>query len=204
MMKGLLLKEFYVASRTCRSILFVAVVFFALSFFGNDSQFFVLYPLLMVSLIPVNLLSYDERDGWDKYSLTLPCTRAQLVSVKYLTGLAFGGLTYLLSEAVLAARFLLAGNFVWGEYLALSSALILMGLLGPSILMPFVFQFGSEKGRMAYYFVIALIFAVVGVLAGLGFYVYLEGFSWLVIAAAVLLYLGSWRLSIRLYEKREL
>ena len=57
MMKGLLLKEFYVASRTCRSILFVVVVFFALSFFGRDSQFFFLYPLMMVSLLPVTLLT---------------------------------------------------------------------------------------------------------------------------------------------------
>lgn len=204
MMKGLLLKEFYVASRTCRSILFVVVVFFALSFFGNDSQFFVLYPLLMVSLIPVTLLSYDERDGWDKYSCALPCTRAQLVSAKYLIGLVFGGVVFLLAELLLAVRLFLNGAFDTGAFLSLSSALLLLGLLGPSLLMPFVFQFGSEKGRMAYYFVIALIFAVVGVLAGLGFYVYLEGFSWLVIAAVVLLYLGSWRLSIRLYEKREL
>lgn len=204
MMKALLLKEFYLASKTCRSFLLVIAAFLALSFFGNDSQFFVLYPLLMVSMIPVTLLSYDERDRWNQYSLTLPCTRAQLVSVKYLTGLAFGGVTYLLSEAVLAARFLLAGSFVWGEYLSLSSALLLLGLLGPSLLMPFVFKFGSEKGRMAYFFVIAFIFAAVALLAGLGFYVYLERFFWLVIGAAVLLYLGSWRLSILFYEKREL
>lgn len=203
-MKGLLLKDFYMTAKTCKSYLFVILIFLAISFFGNDSQFFILYPLLMMSLIPVTLLSYDERDGWDKYSLTLPCTRAQLVSVKYLMGLGFGGITYLLSEVVLAARFLLAGSFVWGEYLALSSALLLLGLLGPSLLMPFVFKFGSEKGRLAYYFVIALLFAVVAILAGLGFYVYLEGFSWLVIAAVVLLYLGSWRLSIFFYEKREL
>ena len=32
MMKALLLKEFYVASKTCRSILLVIVAFFALSF----------------------------------------------------------------------------------------------------------------------------------------------------------------------------
>ena len=70
--------------------------------------------------------------------------------------------------------------------------------------MPFVFKFGSEKGRIAYYFVLALLFAVIAFLIGMGFYEYLNGFSWLVIAAAVLLYLGSWRLSILFYEKREL
>ena len=42
MMKALLLKEFYVASRTCRSFLLVIAVFFALSFFGRNSQFFFL------------------------------------------------------------------------------------------------------------------------------------------------------------------
>ena len=201
MMKALLLKEFYVASRTCRSFLLVIVVFFALSFFGRNSQFFFLYPLTMVGMIPVTLLSYDERDGWDKYSLTLPCTRAQLVSAKYLIGLIFGGVVFLLVELLLLIGLSMGGNF---DFLSMSSALLLMGLLGPSILMPFVFKFGSEKGRIAYYFVIALIFAVVAILAGMGFYVYLEGFSWVVIGAAVLLYLGSWRLSIHFYEKREL
>lgn len=204
MMKGLLLKEFYVASRTCRSILFVVVVFFALSFFGRDSQFFFLYPLMMVSLLPVTLLSYDERDGWDKYSLTLPCTRAQLVSAKYLIGLIFGGAVFLLAELLLAVRLFLNGAFDAGAFLSLSSALLLLGLLGPSLLMPFTFKFGSEKGRMAYYLVIVLLFAAIALLAGMGFYTYLEKFSWLVIAAAVLLYLGSWRLSIFFYEKREL
>lgn len=201
MMKALLLKEFYVASRTCRSFLLVIAVFFALSFFGRNSQFFFLYPLIMVGMIPVTLLSYDERDGWDKYSLTLPCTRAQLVSAKYLIGLIFGGVVFLLVELLLLIGLSMGGNF---DFLSMSSALLLMGLLGPSILMPFVFKFGSEKGRIAYYFVLALLFAVIAFLIGMGFYEYLNGFSWLVIAAAVLLYLGSWRLSIHFYEKREL
>ena len=201
MMKALLLKEFYVASRTCRSFLLVIAVFFALSFFGRNSQFFFLYPLTMVGMIPVTLLSYDERDGWDKYSLTLPCTRAQLVSAKYLIGLIFGGVVFLLVELLLLIGLSMGGNF---DFLSMSSALLLMGLLGPSILMPFVFKFGSEKGRIAYYFVLALLFAVIAFLIGMGFYVYLEGFSWVVIGAAVLLYLGSWRLSILFYDKREL
>lgn len=201
MMKALLLKEFYVASKTCRSFLLVIAVFFALSFFGRNSQFFFLYPLTMVGMIPVTLLSYDERDGWDKYSLTLPCTRAQLVSAKYLIGLIFGGVVFLLVELLLLIGLSMGGNF---DFLSMSSALLLMGLLGPSILMPFVFKFGSEKGRIAYYFVLALLFAVIAFLIGMGFYEYLNGFSWLVIAAAVLLYLGSWRLSIHFYEKREL
>lgn len=201
MMKALLLKEFYVASKTCRSFLLVIAVFFALSFFGRNSQFFFLYPLTMVGMIPVTLLSYDERDGWDKYSLTLPCTRAQLVSAKYLIGLIFGGVVFLLVELLLLIGLSMGGNF---DFLSMSSVLLLMGLLGPSILMPFVFKFGSEKGRIAYYFVLALLFAVIAFLIGMGFYEYLNGFSWLVIAAAVLLYLGSWRLSIHFYEKREL
>ena len=201
MMKALLLKEFYVASRTCRSFLLVIAVFFALSFFGRNSQFFFLYPLTMVGMIPVTLLSYDERDGWDKYSLTLPCTRAQLVSAKYLIGLIFGGVVFLLVELLLLIGLSMGGNF---DFLSMSSALLLMGLLGPSILMPFVFKFGSEKGRIAYYFVLALLFAVIAFLIGMGFYVYLEGISWVVIGAAVLHYLGSWRLSILFYEKREL
>ena len=113
-------------------------------------------------------------------------------------------MVFLLAELLLAVRLFLNGAFDAGAFLSLSSALLLLGLLGPSLLMPFTFKFGSEKGRMAYYLVIVLLFAAIALLAGMGFYTYLEKFSWLVIAAAVLLYLGSWRLSIFFYEKREL
>ena len=90
-MKGLLLKDFYLAWRYCRILLILVVVFIALSWAGEGSMFFLFYPIILVSMIPVTLLGYDERDRWMGYSAALPYTRGQLVSAKYLVGLCFSG-----------------------------------------------------------------------------------------------------------------
>ena len=86
-MSGLLKKDFYMACKYCRSYLLIVVVFLAVSLFGNDNAFMVFYPCLLAGMVPVNLLAYDENSKWHIYSGSLPCTRGQLVSVKYLVGL---------------------------------------------------------------------------------------------------------------------
>ena len=57
-MKGLLLKDFYMAMKYCRTYVVIAVVFSLFSIWGNTS-FLIAYPILLASVIPVNLISYD-------------------------------------------------------------------------------------------------------------------------------------------------
>lgn len=59
-MKGLLLKDFYMARKYCRAYVVIAVVFSLLAVWGNTS-FLLAYPVLLASVIPVNLISYDEK-----------------------------------------------------------------------------------------------------------------------------------------------
>lgn len=112
-MKGLLLKDFYMAWRYCRILLVLVVVFIALSWADQGSLFFLLYPIILVSMIPVTLLGYDERDRWTGYSDTLPYTRGQLVSAKYLVGLCFSGGAFLLSVAATLVWMGVNGVFSW-------------------------------------------------------------------------------------------
>ena len=81
-MKGLLLKDLYMAAKYCRAFLLIVVVFLAVSFFGDDNIFFVVYPAMIAGIVPVTLISYDERDKWDLYAGTLPYTGSQPVSSK--------------------------------------------------------------------------------------------------------------------------
>ena len=62
-MKGLLLKDFYMAMKYCRAYVVIAVVFSLFSIWGNTS-FLIAYPILLASVIPVNLISYDEKSKW--------------------------------------------------------------------------------------------------------------------------------------------
>ena len=125
-MKGLLLKDWYMVKKYCRAYLLIAIVFIAISFFSNDNMFFVFYPCLLCGMIPVNLLAYDERSHWMQYSGTLPYTKTQIVSGKYLIGL-------LAQLAVLAAtgiahgvKMYAAGNFVLGDFAVLMLLMLIV------------------------------------------------------------------------------
>lgn len=207
-MKGLLLKDLYMAAKYCRAFLVIVAIFLAISFFGEDNIFFIIYPTMIAGIIPMTLISYDERDKWMLYSGTLPYSKAQLVSVKYLIGLIFGGSTLLVSMAAAAVRMQLNGYFSLSELFATGAALLVLGLIGPTLLLPFVFKFGAEKGRIAFYLMMGIICAIAAILAGLGFQTILlmnqPGVLGLICGGAILLYILSWRLSILFYRKREL
>ena len=79
-MKGLLLKDFYVARKHCKVFVIIMAVFMAISFAGDGDLFFLIYPCFLTGMIPVTLLSYDEHSRWSEYSGTLPCSREQIVS----------------------------------------------------------------------------------------------------------------------------
>ena len=81
-MKGLLLKDLYMSAKYCRAFIAIVIIFLAVSFWGDGNAFFIIYPVLLAGIIPTSLISYDERHKWDKYSGTLPYSRAQLVSAK--------------------------------------------------------------------------------------------------------------------------
>lgn len=207
-MKGLLLKDFYLSWRYCRAFLVIVAVFLAVSFTGDDNIFFLIYPIMIASVIPMTLLSYDEHDKWTAYSGTLPYTRVQLVSAKYLVGLCFGAVAFLISMAATTVRMMLGGGFVLEQFALVGTALLVLGCLGPALILPYVFKYGAEKGRVAFYITVGVFSGVAAVLAGIGFQVQVMGGGlWplaVVAGVAVLIYLGSWWLSIRFYQKRDL
>lgn len=202
-MKGLLQKDFYMMVKYCRSFLLLVLVFLAVSFFSNNNLFLILYPTLIVGLLPVTLIAYDEREKWDIYCATLPVTRAQVVSSKYLIGLCFELVIFVGTVAAQLIRLFHNHAFTLDGTLTLFSIVFSVGILGPSLLLPFIFKFGAEKGRVAYYLVMILLCACGTILATantLQFAVSPAIMSFL----SLLLYVASWRLSIHFYQKREL
>ena len=94
-----------------------------------------------------------------------------------------------------------------GAPLTLLVAGLNLGLLLPGILLPIIFALGTEKGRAGYYVVLfgGMILATVSEeLTSLTGYVpeAVAGILLFLLPAAV--YVLSWRIAIRLYEKRSL
>ena len=208
-MKGLLLKDWYMMKKYCRAYLLIAVVFIAVSLFSNDNMFFVFYPCLLCGMIPINLLGYDERSRWMQYSGTLPYTKTQIVSGKYLIGL-LSQITILVATGVAqAAKMLIAHNFELGDFAVLMLLMLIVSTLTSSICLPFVFKLGVEKGRTAYYIMIGFVCGA-SVLASsilrrqliseIKPSLILE----LVAVVGICVYILSWYLSIVFFKKREI
>lgn len=208
-MSGLLLKEFYMAWKYCRLHLVITVLFLGLAMLGDaENIMFLVYPSALASLIPVTLMSYDAQSKWDVYFETLPTSRAQYVSAKYLIGLILGEFLLLLVGLSQLLIMKLNGEGNLTGLLSLLCALQLLSFAPPALCMPFVFKWGVEKGRIWFLVMIGVVCGgSAGLAVGMG-----DGGSfslpgnlpvWLVLGAAVL-YALSWLLSIRLYRTREL
>ncbi len=207
-MKGLLLKEWYMMRKYCRVYLLITLVFLAVSFVSNNNIFFSFYPCLLCGMIPVNLLSYDERSGWIRYSGTLPYTKSQIVSAKYLVGLFSLVAVWAATSIVQTIKMSLNDGFVSGGYVMTLLTMSILTAACFSVCLPLVFKFGTEKGRIVYYIMICL-FCGGSAVASQFFTGKLEkefAPNLLFIGLSLIgigIYALSWYLSIVIYKRRE-
>lgn len=206
-MQGLLLKDWYMIKKYCRAYLLLTVIFTVVSFFGDDNLFLIFYPCLLCGVIPVNLIAYDENSRWTQYSESLPYTRAQIVSSKYLIGIFTQLAVMILTVIAQSVRMNMAGNFSLSELLMIALTMLSIAGLSSAICLPFIFKMGVEKGRTAYYVMIGIVCAG-AVSASMVFGEQAEAQIDLPIAIiaviSVAIYAFSWYLSILFYKKREL
>ena len=212
-MTGLLRKDFYLLAKYGRTYAVLIIGFLALYAFGNHGFFYFGYPTIMVSLMGLTLTSLDEHARWDRYSDSLPVTRAQTVSGKYIVlgilVLATAVLTAVVS-LVFARRIATSPQTT----LYLSAMIAGVGLGLSSITLPLVFKFGTEKARwvslLATGFCIALFFIIGSVF----FENLFDDMTYaptvpvetmpLALPVGLILYALSWLLSVKIYRKREL
>lgn len=147
-MKGLLVKDWYMTVKYCRSFAIIVAVFLAFSMFGDSNLFFICYPMVIVSMIPVTLISYDEREKWDVYAGTLPYTRKQIVQGKYLTGLLWTVGIMLSVSVFQTVRMLVTGSFDIRELAFIIEVVLTIGVIVPALHIPLIYKFGIEKGRI--------------------------------------------------------
>lgn len=210
-MIGLVVKDLLVLRKPAKLYLVMLAFYVALSVAGAfDNAMVVGFVCLFTLMLPISSFSYDELARWDKYAAALPVSRRGVVGSKYLLALILGCIAELLIVATALVLALLK-NAAPGEVLLTGLACVGVGLLMNSILLPLLFQFGAEKGRL-------LTMAVLAVLFLLGFGgakllgadglptvpSYVEAVFPPVMAGAVSLVLYvSYRVSLIIYNKKE-
>ena len=152
---------------------------------------------VMVLLLPVNALAYDENCKWDAYALTMPVTRRDLALSKYLLALVGAG-----AMALLSAVCALMMGATPDEVFSTIGLLLAAGLCMISIMLPLLFRFGVQKGRMVMIVVVLLPVALTVMFPEVFPVALPAGTGWLFLAALVLLACSALA-SVRVCEHKE-
>ena len=212
-MKGLLLKDAYQAWYYAKTVIVVTVVMMGVGVISmmNGANFFIVYAGFLLGMMPMTLLAYDQTSKFNEYSAALPATKEQLVGCKYIVGLC--GLV--LAEAFAAAALgVVSLHWTAVDHALVVSTLVQVGvttLLSSTILLPLSYRFGYEKSRYVYYLCIGVLACLMGIAVSsdeilLNSILPAHGSLLLlvvVLAAVLVLYAASWRLSVAWYGKAE-
>lgn len=208
-MKGILLKDFYIAkSNILVTAVSLIVLGFGLSFLLEASALLVLAPAVSTTAVFVSITS-DAGSRWNQNVITMPVTRRQIIGEKfsfYLILAALGMAVVLIPCGVLA----LAGREVTLYALGLYGALgMSAALLAGSISLPCAYLFDPEKSQIV--FMLSFL-AASGIIAGLVVLLnlifpvnenVLPAFA-LVLGIAALFFFASWQIAGRVYQKRDI
>ena len=214
-MKGILRKDLLLAWKNMKYLLF-AFVIFAVAVLSQSSETRVMmmgmYLCLIGVLTPLYTFSYDKAAGWDVFARALPVERWKIVLVKYLLGLVFLCAGLLIGGVMIAVSAGTGSASDTGRMLGALAGMMLGGLLLLSVQLPVFYRFGPEKARLLVDVTIFLVTAFCGALMSVRELESSELLLWLlspspaaaaalaVIAAALIL--GSFFLSVRIYERR--
>lgn len=205
-MKGLLLKDWYAMKTYCRTFLILVLVYATVFPASQSSSGFVmLFPCVLSGMLSMTLIAYEEREKWNVYAATLPVSKAQQVSSKYLISLIVSSIVLCVMLLSHTAAALVRHGFDLTAVGGLLITMVPLCLMPAALLLPFIFWLGAEKGRMMYYGVFAIFGVAITFISPANALRAMGKLTGAVIlAASVLIFGASWLLSIRLYQKRAL
>ena len=205
-MSGLLRKDLYVADKSGRLLLVLALVF---SMVPSLGAFGSTYAMMLAVMMPLNSVAYDERCKWDRYAAMLPYRTGQLVWSKYLLSYLYtlvGGGVIVLGAFL---RGVTTGAADWKETAETSLMLAVVMLFITALGLPMLYRFGSEKGRLAMILCMGVgVGAAMGLMGIFGELPKLPKLSLpVMIAVVAALAAGatwlSFRMSVHFYKKRQ-
>ena len=164
-MKGLLLKDFCILKKQIK-LMVVFVIFYAIWAVAAKMPTMMGTMVILLSIMmPISSMSYDEAGQWYRYAFSLPIPRRTLVLSKYVLGflVSLGGLVVsAIGNIIILA--LTNGENALESWLTIIGFLEL-GVIFLSIIIPILFKYGVEKGRL-FIVVIAVIPSLLVALLG--------------------------------------
>ncbi|MFT0802792.1 ABC-2 transporter permease [Bacillus swezeyi] len=146
-MKGLLLTNYYLVYRSFITYTGLAILVSGLIFYFGDTsmhRFVAMLTILFVAMPALEVIKYEGKSGYDKYVLTLPVSRRDVVQSHYFFYFIIVIIGTLLSYGIFHAYGLVSGTPIDGIFKIVSFGTFIV-LFAGAIVYPLLYIFGPEK-----------------------------------------------------------
>ena len=174
MMKGLILKDFYSLKVYTKTMALLLVVYAAMGLYSRNVAFLGSFLGVLCVILSTTSFTYDKYYKWDEYAVSLPIRRSAIVLAKYISTVLIILAAVLFTMALSFLLELFDAHAISMEFLqktVLTNYLTTgVFLLFPAILLPIMFKFGPDKGRIAMFVVVggmSLLVVALGQLASI-------------------------------------
>ena len=223
MIKGLLKKDLYNLS-TYKESLIIVILFCGIAIIGTEAVTFG--PVIICSIIgmiSLSTFSYDEISKSNKYILTLPTSRKEIVKEKFILAIGstiLGGILGLLLTIIVinVMNYLRPENIINIDYESLIITTI-GGMWGTSLIqsiqIPSIYKWGAEKGRIQMFI---LLFVLIVIVLGIAFLLmkanfhinvemiesFMNKYGLILLAFfMIIMYYISYKISYKIYKNKE-
>lgn len=217
-MKGLILKDLLQLKNYKRTLIVFIIVFIVTSITqDNTRNLLVVMMTLGLGMFSVATFSYDEMAKADRFLLTLPLTKKEVIQSKYtliITATVLGAILGMVVSVIL--------SLVMQKELPNVLELLILaigGILGigmvEAIQIPCIYKYGAEKGRIQVFIFMAIIAFVLGgivwigekmnfnFLANDGMHNFISFLPILLIIVTAVIYFISFKIAYCIYSKKE-
>lgn len=208
-MKGFIYKDLCLLGSVWKSYAFILVMFSVLTVTGiYDVSFLFMMVSVILCMYPSTSFSYDELAKWDRFAVSVPNGRVTVVRSKYGFALLLGAAS-LVFDLLLSLLAAFLGRMELGNGLLTCVGGVAGALLINALMLPLLFRFGAQKGRILLIAVGAALAGVLGALLAIGGMTafgsgLLKSFVLVVLPVLTLLTLFvSYRVSLGIYQKKE-
>ena len=216
-MKGLIIKDLCVLKNQMKTLLLVLAFFVIFSIINEDATFILfLVPFYMIMIL-ITTFNYDEFNKWDSYCNSLPLSRKEIVKSKYILFNATSLIVLILGilASFIIPKFIENTTFesIYASIIGVAFGICLV----ISLLIPFYYKFGSQKGRIMLFLTIAILALLIGMITSLDIFNNIElmniinslnnlslgMFTILLIIITVIIMAISYYISIKIYSNKE-
>ena len=219
--KGLIVKDFQTIKSYQSTILSMMIIFIVCSFLNNDLMTSLpIFMPLCFGMIGISSFSYDNLAKTDKYILTFPVNKKDVVKARYIYILILTLLGALLGFAfTFIAQGIKTSIFFDKEFLSNILAIIIGSFSAIMFLqvfqIPIMYKFGAEKGRIIQMIMIVALMLCVSLIATTFMKLFKISLDNLVVMLkdyliailgiiAIISYILSFIISCKIYEKKEI